>query len=553
MSKPIQNKLLFCLLIGLFLAQFLFISPKGEFALNDDWVHTDTIKHWVEAGSFRLMPYAGPTFYVPILYGAALVKIFGFSFTLLRISTLAIALISILLLFLFLVKLTHRPALAFVGALTLWLNPIFFNLSFTFMTDIPALLFLILSIYFYYSAFENKSSTFPWKVLDKKWRWFFVGSLFSIIGFYTRQTNILILIAAGLYALKEIKQIHFKNLLLGFGLPLAIGGTIYSYLTIYNLLPQSVGAHTIETIPRLLGHIKWWLWYTPIYLGLFVLPLTSGWLLAHLRHLKNKMLWLSLASFVSAAVLIRQVYHLQFPYVDNMISLYGLGPMKSVIAGNLKLLAPSWVWGIITLIAAASLALLIFILSKRHNNQEPADARPERGRRVGFIYLFGWLYLIPILVFKSFDRYFLPLLLVLIIALTQNLKHLKFNYLVAILILIPIGAYNITQTDYYLKWNQARWELANSVLKQGVSAEQIDGGYEWDGWNSYWPAANSGIKNGPKTAPWWIYQIFTNNTRNYAVSFGPLAGYTVVDMRKIEPSNPNGVLFILQKKAGEKR
>ncbi|MBI4992904.1 MAG: glycosyltransferase family 39 protein [Candidatus Magasanikbacteria bacterium] len=536
MSKPIQTKLLFCLLAGLFLVQFLFISPKGEFALNDDWVHTDTIKHWVETGSFRLMPYAGPTFYVPILYGAALVKIFGFSFTLLRISTLIIALISILLLFLFLVKLTHRPALAFVSALTLWLNPIFFNLSFTFMTDIPALLFLMFSIYFYYSAFENK-----------KWQWFFVGSVFSIIGFYTRQTNILILVASGLYALKGMKQFGFKNLVLGFGLPLAIGGAIYSFLTIYNLLPQSVGTHTIETIPRLLGHIKWWLWYTPIYLGLFVLPLTSGWLLAHWRQLKNRKLWLLLFCLIGSALTIRQFFHLQFPYVDNIISLYGLGPMPNVIAGNLKLLAPSWVWSLVTLIAAASLALLIFILSKKHNNQEPADARPERGRRVGFVYLFGWLYLIPILIFKSFDRYFLPLLLVVIVALAQNLKHLKFNYLIAILILIPVSAYSLTQTDHYLRWNQARWELASSVLKQGVPAEQIDGGYEWDGWNSYWPATNSGIKNGPETAPWWIYQIFVNNTEDYIVSFSQFNGYETLASKTTNTPNPNNTLYLLKK------
>ncbi|MBI5222676.1 MAG: glycosyltransferase family 39 protein [Candidatus Magasanikbacteria bacterium] len=537
MTKPAQTKLFLCLIAGLFLAQFYFISPIGEFALNDDWVHTDTIKHWVETGSFRLMPYAGPTFYVPVLYGAALVKIFGFSFALLRISTLIIALISILLFFLFLAKLTRRPALAFISALTLWLNPIFFNLSFTFMTDIPALLFLALSIYFYYTAFEKKSSTFQGKVLDKQWQWFFLGSIFSIIGFYTRQTNILILAAAGLYALKEIRNVRFKNLLLGFGLPLAIGGVIYSYLTIYGLLPQSAGTHTIETIPRLLGHMKWWLWYTPIYLGLFVLPLTSGWLLAHYHQLRNKKLWLLLLFLIGLTLTIRQVFHLQFPYVDNIISLYGLGPMKTVIAGNLKLLAPSWIWGLVTLTAAGGLALLIFILSKKHNNTEP----------VQFIYLFGWFYFIPILLFKSFDRYFLPLLLVVIIALTQNLKYLKFNYFFAVLILIPVSAYSLTQTDHYLRWNQARWELADSILKQNVPAEQIDGGYEWDGWNSYWSATNSGIKNGPETAPWWIYQIFVNNTEDYIISFSQFNGYEIIDTKKIDALNPNNTLYLLRK------
>ena len=228
---------------------------------------------------------------------------------------------------------------------------------------------------------------------------------------------------------------------------------------------------------------------------------------------------------------------MQFPYVDNIISLYGLGPIQSVIAGNLKLLAPSWAWGLITLIAAASLALSIFILNKKHNNSEP----------IGFIYLFGWLYLIPILLFKSFDRYFLPLLLVIIIALAQNLKHLKFNYLIAILILIPVGAYSLTQTDHYLRWNQARWELADSVLKQGVPAEQIDGGYEWNGWHGYWSAANSGIKNGPKTAPLWIYQLFVNNTEDYITSFSQFKGYETIATKNINALNSNNALYLLKK------
>ena len=89
--KNKYSKYLFLILIAvLFATQFFFISPQGGFALNDDWVHTDTILHWVQTGNFRLMPFAGPTFYVPILYGAALTKIFGFSFTLLRESTLVL-------------------------------------------------------------------------------------------------------------------------------------------------------------------------------------------------------------------------------------------------------------------------------------------------------------------------------------------------------------------------------------------------------------------------------------------------------------------------------
>jgi len=278
MSKNIQKYLFLILLLALFAAQFFFISPKGEFALNDDWVHADTIKHWAETDEFRLMPFAGPTFYVPIIYGTALVKIFGFSFTMFRISTLIIAILSLIAYFLLLNKITSRPALAFIGAMVLWFNPIFYNLSFTFMTDIPALLSLCISMYLYYLGFETG-----------KTKYLFWGTVFGLLSAYTRQTGILIIFAALLYLLiKHLRSYTFKNLLISFGLPLAIGGAIYIYLNIYGLLPQNTLTHEIEGISRVFGHVRWWIWYTPMYLGLFTLPLTLGWLAKNLQILKDK-------------------------------------------------------------------------------------------------------------------------------------------------------------------------------------------------------------------------------------------------------------------------
>lgn len=527
MTKKQKNILFLILIVLLFVGQFFFISPIGEFALNDDWVHTDSIKHWADTGNFRLMPYAGPTFYVPILYGTALTKIFGFSFSLLRISTLSITICLLLTVYYLLLKLTSKPALAFCSTLLLWLNPIFYNLSFTFMTDIPALFFLIISIYFYYQAF-----------LWKKPKYIFWGSVFAIIGFYTRQTNILILGAAGLVALKEIKKFKFHHLIWSFGIPLAIGGAIYSYLTIYQLLPESTNSHFIEGVGRTLGHIKWWLWYIPMYLGLFTLPLSAGWFIKNKRHWKNKKLWIICSAIVGLAILIRQIWHLQFPYIGNTISIYGLGSIKNTIAGNPQLLASSWVWGILTLVTSLGLSLGIYILlQKKEKGHQP----------INFLYLFGILYLIPLLVFESFDRYLLPLLVVVIIALLQKIKTQKFSYITAIILIIPCALYSVSQTDHYLKWNKVRWELANSVLNKGIPANQIDGGYEWDGWNDYWSSNLSGNKKGTKIDPWWIYHIFTNNTREYIISFTAFDNYEIIEYGDIESFNPNNTLYLLKK------
>ena len=133
-------------------------------------------------------------------------------------------------------------------------------------------------------------------------------------------------------------------------------------------------------IGRLLGHIKWWLWYIPMYLGLFTLPLTIGWFFSHHKW-KDKKLWLLGAIIGTLAIIIRQIWHLQFPYIGNSLSLYGLGPMKNVLDGTLIAIFPSYIWGIVTMLCAVGFTFLIYILWHRRENNEPT----------GFVYLFGLL------------------------------------------------------------------------------------------------------------------------------------------------------------------
>ena len=556
--KNKYSKYLFLILIAvLFATQFFFISPQGGFALNDDWVHTDTILHWVQTGNFRLMPFAGPTFYVPILYGAALTKIFGFSFTLLRESTLVLTFFLLFTFYFLLNKFSNKPTLAFIGTLLLWTNPIFYNLSFTFMADIPALLFLILAIYFYFVGFEkNKNNYLFW------------GTIFGLFSAFTRQTGILIVVAGFLYLIsknswsrlffskrgpsaahpqqeKNNLRMNFyaKDILLSFLLPLAIAGAIYTWLNIYQLLPQNTVSHAIERIWRLLGHIKWWLFYIPMYLGLFTLPLTLGWFAKQRKNWKDVKFWLIFFIITDLTIAVRQIWHLQFPYIGNLLSYYGLGPMKSVLTGNLTPLFPSWVWGIITILAAFGLSLIAYLLlfHRQHKKTEPT----------GFIYLFAILYSISLLIFESFDRYLLPLLLVLIIALLQNIKHVKFSYLTALILISILVLFSLTQTKFYLAWNEARWNLAGYATTLETDKTKIDAGYEWDGWHNYWATlANEKLEftdQEIQTRAWWQRRFFPAAKPEYIVSFSNLPDYQIIKQEKIMGSNPNNNLYLLKK------
>jgi hypothetical protein len=603
MHKHLNQYKFHFIIFGIFLIQFLFISPIGEFALNDDWVHTLTMKEWVDTGVFRMLPFAGPTFYVPILYGALLTKLFGFSFTLLRLSTLALMLGTNLAFFTLLKRVGAHPVVALLGTLLLWLNPITYNLSFTFMTDIPALFLLIFAILCYLKGFESRHV-----------RWFFFGSIISVLGFYTRQTNILLLGTAGLMSLLYLPNIKFRGIVWSFGIPLVVGGSIYIWLGAHGLLPQSTDTHVIIGLGRAIGHMKWWTWYILFYIGLFLLPFAIGYffkiVLNHFRLQKKKspviaspakterrnpenvyssdgiatsplraprndsflkkkisLRWyhfpfqehLQLSAFAGLkksgidsgvmmlvimtiitilfAFMIDHIFNLRFPYVGNMITEFGVGPMQGVLNGTLAPLFSSKLLLMLTLLGAGSTGWLLHQFL----------AHRKIPRQHWFILLFGLFYTAVLLFFESFDRYIVPLIVVSMIWILPKIECSKMFVTTAGILIACTGIYSISQTQYYLAWNEARWILANKAHTFVDEPFNIDGGYEWNGWHAYWLAIDSDVRDGPSTAPWWIRGLFVNNTEDYIVSFSPIAPYHVIETTNVRGWNRNTMLYLLKK------
>ncbi|MEK7643932.1 MAG: glycosyltransferase family 39 protein, partial [Patescibacteria group bacterium] len=386
------------ILVGLFFAQFLFISPVGEFALNDDWVHTEIARHWADTGEFRMIPFAGPTFYLPIIYGAALIKLFGFSFTILRLSTLAFSLATIIVFYFFLNKISDRPKLAFLGTLALWLNPIFYNLSFTFMTDIPALFFIIVSVYLYYTGFENKNKL-----------WLFGAGLLAVAGFFIRQTNILVLGAAGILALTQTKNIPFKSILWIFGVPLLAWAGIYYFLFSRDLLPLAGADHLIFDPTKLLKHSIWWLWYAVPYLGLATAPLFAGWAAKNIDELKKPKYSITIFFALVSTIIIYFSTKQYFPYIPNIVNTTGLGPMNSILNGETSLLFSKKIWLALSLIFATGGAWTIINFFTAIKPESQTETQSNDKILFSFCSILAVIFLLPILFLESFDRYFLPI------------------------------------------------------------------------------------------------------------------------------------------------
>ena len=111
---------------------------------------------------------------------------------------------------------------------------------------------------------------------------------------------------------------------------------------------------------------------------------------------------------------------------------------------------------------------------------------------------------------------------------------------------ILIAFFSLSQTDHYLSWNQARTQLA-TYPPESTAIESIDGGYEWNGVHAYWSAYESTLTAGTNTSPWWIRNMFFNNTEEYIVSWTPIPGYRILQKESLSTWHPHDTLFLLHR------
>jgi hypothetical protein len=536
----IKNRKFFwsCILALLFVAQFLIINPIGNFALNDSWVHADTIKHLLETGEFRMIPWAGPTFYIPILYGFFVAKLFGFSFTLFRITTLVLSFLLLLVLYIFLLEVSKQPILSFLFSLVLWLSPIFYNLSFTFMTSIPALFCLLLSMFFYYKGFTQNEDKF-----------LLLGSLISLAGFFIRQTNILLWFAGITYYLwcffqnfnddeRNKYSIMFKKLIKLFIIPLLLFTGVYLSLYFFNLLPQNLAkAHLKQINLSFLVHFFHWSWFYLSYSALFLSPILCGILVTQKNFFHSIKYWLLTSFSLFFSLIFNFSWSSRYEKIGNIINQFGLGPYR-VIQGNLEIFLTEDFFLLLDLLAGICFGSLLYLIWVKFDKIE---------HDLNFIIIFFLTYLGVVSSVVAFDRYILPITLSVLIILASVIKQFNVNYKVTFCCILIIGIFSISQTQHYIEWNRVRTKFANSVLDNKVPATKIDAGVEWNGVHDYWNVAHTKIKP-TESKPWWIQDMFSANTEEYVVSFSKFDKYNILKQKQLDSwFNPNNEIYLLEK------
>jgi len=162
----------------------LVVHPFAEVPLGDDFSYAKTALEFARTGHLVYNGWAAPGVGWMAAWGAMFIKLFGFSFTLLRFAMLPLAMLTVYFFHQVLVGFGISRRGAALGALTLGISPVFLELTASFMTDIPGLLPLVVCLYMCQRAAASRSDR-------RAIGWLASAALLNLLGGTVRQTTFL--------------------------------------------------------------------------------------------------------------------------------------------------------------------------------------------------------------------------------------------------------------------------------------------------------------------------------------------------------------------------
>jgi hypothetical protein len=531
----------------------LIVHPSVELGINDDWSYIRSAQVLAQTGHIVYNGWAAPMLGWQLFLGAAFIKVFGFSFLVLRAVTILIATLTAFLFHRILVRCGVNEFNSSIGTLTLTLSPLFLPLTFSFMTDIGGLLVILLCLYGCLRALTAHSVR---AILT----WLCLASLSNVIGGTIRQIawlGVLVMVPSTFWLLRRR---HPRLVLAGISLLFASVGLIYMSLRWFAQQRFNVQAGLIlgPISRQAIIHLAVNLFRVVLELPFFLLPV----LLLFVPALRNTRRALQLVSVVASfAFLIFFVLQHQspqlskyclFPYLGNYVTVYGLMG-ATTIEGVRPIVLTTLVRILLTAVSLlAALVFFIFVVSPGSWRESTPASRVELSgtepaiiscRAISFLLIpFTVAYvalLIPRAAFASiFDRYLLVLIAISVIPILRLYQHQvwplarlrKRAVVLSLPVLFIFAAAAIAGTHDLFSLFRAQAAAINKLLASGVPPTLVDGGFEFNGWTQI---VQTGFVGDPRPLSGAVVRypaipceprmgfLFPSLTPRYALSFQP--------------------------------
>ncbi|CAN7337518.1 glycosyltransferase family 39 protein [Phenylobacterium sp. LjRoot219] len=513
------------LLLLVYVLAAVIAGPSGDFPLGDDWAYASTLQDFVRTGIFRPSDWTTATLFGQILLTAPVCALSSCGPDALRLTTLGAALVLTAGVYLLVGRASRSPTLATLAAAVVAFNPITFALAFSFMTDIYFTMLAVLSAALFLRALEQDDTAAV-----------VLATALALAATLTRQFGIALPLgfaAAGLLRATR-GEARLPRALIAV-LPLAVcaaGLVLYGqWLESTGRLPAESDAKSeliaqtlsspVETAKRLAHNLSTILLYT----GLSTLPLllatradqpsaprTAAWIRWAPRALAAGLTLLAAADLLAL--------HRLMPSGGNTLIRQGLGPM--LLPGAItppQLPEPFWLavtalalWGAFLLASRVAGLFCELGVALRRGERPPATSACV------FATVTAFACLAPTLLFPFFDRYLLaplPFVVCLLALSATPAPGGSWRMRGAVILTASLALFAVTAQHDLMAWNRARWAALTELERQGVSAAQIDGGFEYNGLRAYRPDYVA----TPGKSWWWVADD------QYIVTFGPVRGY----------------------------
>jgi hypothetical protein len=488
-------------IVGVFAAGWLLVGPRANVPVIDDWVYAWSVEHLLDTGRLQVLEISAFYPLTQILWGALFARLAGFSFVVLRGSTVILAVFGCWFVYLTLRELDCRRSTALLGALALAFDPVFFALSFSFMTEVPFVSLSTMALYWYVRAIRRDEPLGVW-----------AGCLCAMAAFLTRPIGIVLPLALlpALVGSRDQRTMFRRSVT-----PLIITLSVMAALQVE--MPRTLGLLDWAAIRQ--NYLRWW-FTVPItdYLRwnvevLFVMAFPFAPLL-----LAYAVRWRHAAETGAAAIILTivcraAVGHVVMPLPDGQTwSLRDIAA-RSMLDGNVA--ASKWsprVTPLLGLLGLLTVGALV-VIGVRNCLQ-----RTDRSKRV--IFALAVLQIICINALWLYnDRYYVVFAPLLAIVGAQALDCDGLGQGVAAGLLIVWASIAISGTRDMLAFNDTCARVAAELEASGIPPWDIDAGYSLDGWRLYaHPERLPPGANRQSDVPF----VTSNRPTHYSITNSPL-------------------------------
>ena len=461
----------------------LIAQPYASMGICDDGPYVLMARTLANTGHIVYNGWAAPMLGWQLYIGAAFIKLFGFSFTSVRMSTLLVAMALAFLLQRTLVRANISERNATIGTLALVLSPLYLMLSVTYMTDIFGLFAIVICLYGCLRALQapTQRSTIAWLCFAVA-----TNALFGT----ARQIawlGILVMVPSTLWLLRSQRRVLAIGAIANF-----VGAVfIFACLQWLKHQPYSIPEHLlVGAYP--VSRIFWQLMDFSMDVPFLLLPIVALFL-PQIRRYRPLTLCICAIVFAVYLIIALQPQHrhglfMLEPTTDDWVSVYGVYRFVALHGVEPLFINP----GMQVLLTIVSFGGLFGIISSFyppiHRKFPVADASHAGTWRQLAVLLapytiFSYLLLIPRAGTEVlFDRYMLGILPVVLLCLVRYYQDRIQTQLplASVLLIGVIAIYGVTVTHNMFSLYRTRVALAAEIRSDGVPDTSVDNGWEYN-------------------------------------------------------------------------